>query len=118
MAQLKNINTETNTYINKNTLVSIVSLATKEIEGVVSLYKSKRLHFKKLFNKTNIGTGVKIKYTQIGAQIDIYVIVSTDVEVSDLVYRIQQNVINSIRSLLPVKIKAINVHVMDAEKPL
>jgi len=32
------------------------------------------------------------------------------------VYRIQQNVINSIKSLLPVKIKAINVHVMDAEK--
>lgn len=115
MAQLRNLNGESNTYINKNMLVSIVSLATKEIKGVVDVYKSKRLSLKGLFNK-NIGKGVKIKYTNIGALIDIYVIISTDCEVSDVVYRIQQNVINSIKSLLPIKIKAINVHIMDAEK--
>ena len=115
MAQLRNLNGETNTYINKNMLVSIVSLATKEIKGVVDVYKSKRLSFKGIFDK-NIGKGVKIKYTKIGALIDIYVIISTDCEVNDVVYRIQQNVINSIKSLLPVKIKAINVHIMDAEK--
>lgn len=115
MAQLKNINGETNTYINKNMLVSIVALATKEIKGVVDLYKSKRLNFKRIFDK-NVGKGVKIKYTKIGALIDIYVIISTENEVNDVVYRIQQNVINSIKSLLPVKIKAINVHIMDAEK--
>ena len=116
MAQLRNLNGETNTYINKNMLVSIVSLATKEIKGVVDVYKSKRLNIKRIFDK-NVGRGVKIKYTNLGALIDIYVIISTDCEVNDVVYRIQQNVINSIKSLLPVKIKAINVHVMDAEKP-
>jgi len=115
MAQLRNLNGETNTYINKNMLVSIVSLATKEIEGVVDVYKSKRLNFKGIFSK-NIGKGVKIKYTQMGALIDIYVIISTDCEVNDVVYRIQQNVINSIKSVLPVKIRAINVHIMDADK--
>lgn len=115
MAQIKNINGESNTYMNQNMLLSIVSLATKEIKGVIGVYQPKRLTFKRLFNK-NIGKGVRIKDTQNGILIDIYVVVKTDVEVNDIVYRIQQNVKNSVTSLLPVKIKAINVHIMDAEK--
>jgi uncharacterized alkaline shock family protein YloU len=55
-------------------LVSMVTLAAKEIKGVVDVYQSKRLSFKSLFNK-NIGKGVKIKYTNLGALIDIYVII-------------------------------------------
>ena len=115
MAQLKNLNGEMNTYINKNTVVSIVSLATKEIKGVVDVYQPKGLNLKRLFSK-NVGKGVRIKYTNFGALIDIYVCISTDCEVNDVVFRIQQNVMNSIKSLLPIKIKAINVHIMDADK--
>lgn len=115
MAQIKNINGDSNTYMNQNMLLSIVSLATKEIQGVIDVYQPKRLTLKRLFTK-NIGKGVRIKDTQNGILIDIYVIVKTDCEVNDIVYRIQQNVKNSVTSLLPVKIKAINVHIMDAEK--
>lgn len=115
MAQIKKISGENETYINKNMVVSIVSLATKEIQGVVDVYQPTKLNIKRLFNR-NIGKGVRIKYTNLGILIDIYVIVETDVEVNDVVYRIQQNVKNSITSLLPIKIKAINVHIMDAEK--
>lgn len=116
MPQLRNAKGEANTYINKNMIVSIVSLATKEIQGVVDVYQSTRLTLKRLFNR-NIGKGVKIKYTNLGILIDIYVIVSTDCQVNDVVYRIQQNVKNSITTLVPMKIKAINVHIMDADKP-
>ena len=115
MAQIKNFNGDGNTYMNQNMILSIVSLATKEIKGVIDVYQPKRFTFKRLFNK-NIGKGVRIRNTQNGIVIDIYVIVSTDCEVNDIVYRIQQNVKNSITSLLPVKIKAINVHIEDAEK--
>lgn len=115
MTQLRKINGESNTYMNKNMLLSIVSLATKEIKGVVDVYKSKKLTFKSLFNK-NIGKGVTIKNTQNGIVIDIYVIIDVDCEVNDIVYKIQQNVKNSVTSLLTVKIKAINVHIKDAEK--
>ena len=115
MPQIKNSNGEHNTYINKNMIVSIVTLATKEIRGVIDVYKSKKLRFKRLFNR-NIGKGVKIKYTNLGILIDIYVVVATDCQVNDVVYRIQQNVKNSIISLVPMKIKAINVHIMDADK--
>ena len=117
MAQLKNVNDNHSTYINKCMVVSIVSLATKEIKGVVDVYKSTRLSIRSLFNR-NIGKGVKIKYTNLGILIDIYVIVDVDCEVNDVVYRIQQNVKNNITSLLPITIKAINVHIMDADKIL
>jgi uncharacterized alkaline shock family protein YloU len=115
MAQIKNINGESNTYMNQNMLLSIVSLATKEVKGVIDVYQSTKLSLKRLFNK-NIGKGVTIKNTQNGTVIDIYVVIATDCEVNDVVYRIQQNVKTSVTSLLPVKIKAINVHIKDAEK--
>ena len=115
MPTIKNENGMNNTYINKNMVLSIVTLATKEIKGVIDVYQPTKLTFKRLFNK-NVGKGVRIKYTNLGVIIDIYVTVDTDVEVNDIVYKIQQNVKNSITSLLPIKIKAINVYIMDAEK--
>ena len=115
MAQIKKLSPESDTVINKNMLVSIVTLAAKEIDGVVDLYNAKRLFFQKWFDR-NVGSGVKIKYTSIGVLIDVYVTLKTDVEVGDVVYRVQQNIKNSIMSLLPIKIKAINVHVKDAVK--
>lgn len=115
MSQLTNINGNTNTSVNKNMILSIVSLATKEIEGVISLYQPTKLTFKRWFNP-NVGKGVRIKYTKLGILIDIYVIADTECEVNDLVYRIQQNVKNSIASLVSLKIKAINVYIMDANK--
>ncbi len=115
MTQIKNLNGENNTYMNNNMILSIVTLATKEIKGVIDVYQSKKLTLSRLFNR-NIGKGVTFKNTQNGIIIDIYVIVSTDCEVNDIVYRIQQNVKNSVTALVPIKIKAINVHIKDAEK--
>ena len=115
MAQIKKLNGDNNTYKNQNMLLSIVSLATKEIKGVVDVYQSRKLTFKRLFDK-NIGKGVRIRNTVDGIIVDIYVVVSTDCEVNDIVYKIQQNVKNSITSLIPIKIKVINVHIKDAEK--
>ena len=92
------------------TLYALIVFISQKIIIFCFRPKNKRLFFK------NIGKGVRIKDTQNGILIDIYVIVKTDCEVNDIVYRIQQNVKNSVTSLLPVKIKAINVHIMDAEK--
>lgn len=116
MSSIKSSHGENSTYINKNMVVSIVSLATKEIQGVIDVYQPTKLSIKRLFGNNNVGKGVRIKYTNTGIVIDIYVKISTDSEVNDVVYRIQKNVKNSITTLLPIKIKAINVHIMDADK--
>ena len=115
MAQIKGLKAENDTVINKNMLVSIVSLAAKEIDGVVDLYDTKKLFFQKWFDK-NVGSGVRIKYSSMGVLIDVYLTLKADVEVNDVVFHVQQNIKNSIQSLLPIKIKAINVHVKDAAK--
>ena len=52
MAQIKKINGSNETYINKNMVVSIVSLATKEIQGVVDVYQPTRLSIKRIFNRS------------------------------------------------------------------
>ena len=54
MPQIKHVNGEDNTYINKNMVVSIVNLATKEIKGVIDVYHSKKLLFKKLFKTLRV----------------------------------------------------------------
>ena len=46
MAQIKNIRGESNTYMNKNMILSMVSLATKEIKGVIDVYQSTKLTLK------------------------------------------------------------------------
>lgn len=112
MSQTNGINS---TQINRNMLISIVTLATKEINGVVEIAEQPFYKLKKMFNK-NVGRGVNIKMTQLGLVIDAYVVVEIGFEVADVVYRVQQNIKNSMSSMLDLPIKAINVHIMDAEK--
>lgn len=104
-----------NTQINRNMLISIVTLATKEINGVVEIAEQPYYKVRKMFNR-NVGRGVSIKMTNLGLVIDAYIVVEIGFEVADVVYRVQQNIKNSMSSMLDLPIKAINVHIVDAEK--
>lgn len=116
MVQNKNVkDTLNNTHINKGMLLSIVTLATKEIAGVVDIAKPKMQNLKKIFSQ-NVGDGVSIKFTQLGLIIDVYIIVEIGYSANDVVYRVQQNIKNSIFTMIEMSIKAINVHIVDAEK--
>lgn len=114
MAQKTNSNLN-NTHINKNMMLSIVTLATKEIAGVVDIAKPALQNFKKIFSQ-NVGDGVSIKFTQLGLVIDVYIVVEIGYSANDVVYRVQQNIKNSISTMIEMPIKAINVHILDAEK--
>ena len=103
------------THINKNMMLSIVSLATKEIAGVVDVAQPTMQAIKKYFSQ-NIGDGVSIKFTQLGLIIDVYIIVEIGYSANDVVYRVQQNIKNSVSTMIELPIKAINVHIVDAEK--
>lgn len=107
-----NIQSSGSLYCNKEILLSIVALATKEVPGVSDLYRPLNLSLEKIVNR-NVIDGVKIKSTQTGLLVDVYVVIYSDYEVTDVVYRVQQNIKNSISSMLDTPIKAINVHIMD-----
>ena len=112
----KNVkDTLNNTHINKSMLLSIVTLATKEIAGVVDVAQPTLQRFKKTFSQ-NVGDGVSIKFTQLGLIIDVFIVVEIGYSANDVVYRVQQNIKNSIVTMVEMPIKAINVHIVDAEK--
>lgn len=108
------INTNGNLYCNKNILMSIVSLATKEVNGVHKTVHTFKLATRQLLSN-NANDGVAIKFTKQGLIVDIHIVIEIGYDVNDVVYRVQQNVKNSIMSMVDLPIKAINVHIMDAD---
>lgn len=96
---------------NKSILLSIINLATKEIAGVDSLCENFASGIKKLFSN-NVSEGVKVEYSNSGVKIDIYIYIEYGYNVSDVAHRVQENVKNSISSMIDVKLDDINVHIM------
>lgn len=99
---------------NRDILLSIVSLATKEITGVSCLCANFGNGLKKLFSN-NYTEGVKI--TEVGDAIcvDIYINILFGYSVSDVAFRVQENVKNGLSAMVDIKIESINVHVLGVD---
>lgn len=94
--------------IDRDILLSIINLATKEINGVHSLTNAELPFFK----KKNKSEGVSIKFDVNGAlNVDVYIIVNIGYSVPDIAYRVQENIKNSLNSMVGIKPGKINVHV-------
>lgn len=96
----------------RNVILSIVKLATQEINGIASLSSNGFSFWKKIFNK-NYQHGVVIEF---GEDNDVYVDVFVNVlfgySVKDVAFRVQENIKSSIESMTDFKVAAINVHVI------
>lgn len=99
---------------NKNILLSIISLATKEISGVSSLCDSFGDGLKRTFSN-NYTNGVKIADGKDGIDIDVYINVLAGYKVPDIAYKVQENIKNALSSMLDVQISTINVHVQGVD---
>lgn len=99
----------------RNILLSIISLATKEINGVASLEDSFVMKLKRLFYKSD-SNGVKIKVSQTGQLIiDVYIRIFSGIKVPDIAYRVQENIKNNIVSMVDMKVGKINVHIVGVD---
>ena len=97
--------------IDRDILLSIINLATKEINGVHSLTNAYIPWYKKLFNKPK-SEGVAIKFDTNGVlKVDVYVKVYIGYSVPDIAFRVQENIKNSLGSMVGLKPGKINVHV-------
>ena len=99
---------------NKNIILSIINLATKEIAGVSSLASNFGSGIRKLFSE-NYYEGVKVVENPEGINVDIYFNILTGYSVSDVAHKVQQNIKNAITSMMDVKINKVNVHIMGVE---
>lgn len=99
---------------NRDILLSIVSLATKEITGVSCLCANFGNGLKKMFSN-NYTEGVKITEVGDAVLVDVYINILFGYTVSDVAYRVQENIKNGLSAMVELKIDSINVHVMGVD---
>ena len=98
---------------NKTILYSIVSLATKEISGVVGLSRKTNNQLTQIFQKKDFN-GIKIQTNAAGQLlIDVFINVFSSISAPDLCFKVQENIRNSIISMVGVKPEKVNVHIVE-----
>lgn len=95
----------------KNVVISIVSLATQEINGVASISRSAVSMIKSALSK-NINRGIIVNFDNNDASIDVFVNVKFGYSVKDVAFRVQENIKSSVESMTEFKVSAVNVHVV------
>lgn len=100
------------TTCDRNILLSIISLATKEISGVSELVDTPSIVLKRMFKNRN-SKGVKIAISPNGKiTVDVYIKVFNGVSAPDICFRVQENIKNNISSMVDLKTGKINVHIV------
>ena len=98
----------------KDIIKSIVSLATKEINGVASMSKSPKNPLVRLV-KGKCDNGVKVTSSGGEVVVDVYINIFSDANVKDIAWRIQENIKTSVQSMMNVKVKAVNINVIEVD---
>lgn len=100
--------------LDRKILVSIINLAAKEINGVESVRNDSRPWIKKAFNRYD--DGVEIKFEKNGAlTVDVYINIYVGYSVPDIAYRVQENIRNSLSTMVALKPLKINIHVINVD---
>lgn len=97
-------------------VLSVINLATKEIAGVSSIVTKFGSALKRWFSN-NYYDGVKITYNKDAMNIDVYINVYFCYNVTEVAFRVQENIKNSLSGMIDVKINRINVHVLGVDIP-
>lgn len=96
--------------IDRDILLSIINLATKEINGVESLTNQYLPWYKKVVKPKSEGVSIKFD-TNSTLKVDVYIKVYVGYSVPDIAYKVQENIKNSLGSMVGLKPGKINVHV-------
>ena len=109
---VENNETKDNVTYKKKVIISIVSLATQEINGIASICRNYIPVFKTVFNK-NMKKGIIISFDKNNKVcIDVFVNVKFGYSVRDVAFRVQENIKASVESMTEDKVKQVNVHVV------
>ena len=95
-------------------VLSVINLATKEIAGVSSIVTKFGSALKRWFSN-NYYDGVKITYNKNAMHIDVYINVCFGYNVTEVAFRVQENIKNSLSGMIDIKINKIKVHVLGVE---
>ena len=96
---------------NRNILLSIVTLAAKEVSGVAGLVENCNGLFKKYDG------GVKISYFNNNTRIiiDVYICIQYGYSVNDVSARVQENIKSCVNAMLNIEIESVNIHIVGVD---
>lgn len=99
--------------ISDNAIATLAGTTVNECYGVVGMISKNYLvdGYSALLKKENYSKGVVIKNSKEGIQIEVYVIISYGVKISEVVLGIQQRVKYALENTLNIDIDNVNVHV-------
>lgn len=96
-------------------LLSIISLATKEISGISGMTCPFSQKVYNLFTRNTKG-GVRIAFKENNVlKVDVYVRVLVGYKVPDIAFRVQENIKNGISSMVDMNATQVNVHVLGVD---
>ena len=95
-------------------VLSVINLATKELAGVSSIVTKFGSALKRWFSN-NYYDGVKVTYVKNAMTVDVYINVCFGYNVTEVAFRVQENIKNSLSGMIDIKINKINVHVLGVE---
>ena len=99
--------------ISDDAIASLAGTTVNECYGVVGMISKNYIKdgYSALLKKENYSKGVVIKNNKNGLQIDVYVVVSYGVKISEVVNGLQERVKYALEKSLNVDIDMVNVHV-------
>ena len=112
------INTKNGTVdIENDVIATIVGASTTEIFGVVGMTSKNAVkdNFKTLLRQENYAKGVVISAHDNGVDVDIYVIVSFGVKISEVAKNVQERVKFNLENQLGITENAVNVFVKNVK---
>ncbi len=95
-------------------VLSVINLATKEIAGVSGIVTKFGSALKRWFSN-NYYDGVKVTYIKNAMTVDVYINVCFGYNVTEVAFRVQENIKNSLSGMIDIKINKINVHVLGVD---
>ncbi|MGG7164018.1 Asp23/Gls24 family envelope stress response protein [Clostridium ihumii] len=116
--QFEEVNEEIGIVRISDEVVSIIAgLAASEINGIIEM-SSKTGEITQLFPmKKNVSKGVKVTLEQDSAMIDLHVVVEYGVNISEISYKVQNNVKRTVESMTGLNVSAVNIYIQNVILP-
>ncbi len=113
MGKLQIDKTDVNVMISRDVVAGIAINAAKETEGINNVTgKFAASDIKALFQKKNLGNGVKIDYLDDGIVIDMFIVVGFGVSIPDVAKELQETVKQSVNTMTGLNVLSVNVNVV------
>lgn len=116
--QFEEVNEEIGIVRISDEVVSIIAgLAASEINGIIEM-SAKTGEITQLFPmKKNVSKGVKVTLEQDSAIIDLHVVVEYGVNISEISYKVQNNVKRTVESMTGLNVSAVNIYIQNVILP-